>query len=57
MESIEKNLNNDDHDQTTLMTNNKRKQGEIFQGQKRKLTFIENKNIYQINFSFLISIM
>jgi hypothetical protein len=57
MESIEKNLNNDDHDQTTLMTNNKRKQGEIFQGQKRKLTFIENKNIYQINFSFLVSIM
>ncbi|CAF0734782.1 unnamed protein product [Adineta steineri] len=26
MESIEKNMNNDDHDQTTLITNNKRKQ-------------------------------
>jgi len=36
MESIEKNLNNDDRDQTTLITNNKRKQGEItFQGQNK----------------------
>jgi len=35
METIEKNLNNDDRDQTTLITNNKRKQGEIFQGQKK----------------------
>jgi hypothetical protein len=30
MESIEKTLHNDDHDQTTLITtNNKRKQGEL----------------------------
>ncbi|CAF3318831.1 unnamed protein product [Rotaria socialis] len=37
MESIEKNMNNDDHDQTTLITNNKRKQGDD-SNQSRQLT-------------------